>query len=216
MLVRTSLADFCKRCLLRTGIPCALSGASNVEHRLEQELQLHQFLLTQRVTHKVLRTAFPLESKQARAQRNLSSQKLRQGNREIRPPFDHRTSNEVVEKHARELANEDHSESQPKFILYLKSLLYYCGRARGASRGCKLGDIVFMPGRRLRSASSQQVAEVTKYVGCTVASAVAGCGEVNLLECGSFVRGRKRKKGGSIPFILSRRDYVSRLHDECP
>ena len=34
----------------------------------------------------------------------------------IRLPFDHRTSNEVVEKHARELANEDHLESQPKII----------------------------------------------------------------------------------------------------
>ena len=79
MLVRTSLAKLCKRCLLRTGIPCALSGASNVEQRLEQELKLHQFLLTQRVTHKVLRTYFPLESKQARAQRDLSSQKPRQG-----------------------------------------------------------------------------------------------------------------------------------------
>ena len=39
-----------------------------------------------------------------------------------------------------------------------------------------------MPGRRLRSASSQQVAEVTKYVGCAVASAVAGCGEANLIS----------------------------------
>ena len=36
-----------------------------------------------------------------------------------------------------------------------------------------------MLGRRLRSASSQQVAEVTQYVGCAVASAVAGCGEAN-------------------------------------
>ena len=37
-----------------------------------------------------------------------------------------------------------------------------------------------------------------------------------MLGCGSFVRGRKRKKGDSIPFILSRGDYMSRLHDECP
>ena len=37
-----------------------------------------------------------------------------------------------------------------------------------------------------------------------------------LLGCGSFVRGRKRKKGDSIPFILSRRDYPMRLHGECP
>ena len=37
-----------------------------------------------------------------------------------------------------------------------------------------------------------------------------------VLGCGSFVRGRKRKKGDSIPFILSRRDYISRLPDECP
>ena len=37
-----------------------------------------------------------------------------------------------------------------------------------------------------------------------------------VLGCGSFVRGRKRKKGDSIPFILSRRDYMTRLHDECP
>ena len=29
-----------------------------------------------------------------------------------------------------------------------------------------------------------------------------------LLGCGSFVRGRKRKKGDSLPFILSRRDYM--------
>ena len=42
--------------------------------------------------------------------------------------------------------------------------------------------MVFMPGRRLRSASSQQVAEVTKYVGCAVASAVAGYGEANLIS----------------------------------
>ena len=40
MLVQTSLAKLCKRCLLRTGITCALSGASNIEQRLEQELQL--------------------------------------------------------------------------------------------------------------------------------------------------------------------------------
>ena len=39
-----------------------------------------------------------------------------------------------------------------------------------------------MPRRRLRSASSQQVAAVTKYVGCAVASAVAGCGEANLIS----------------------------------
>ena len=39
-----------------------------------------------------------------------------------------------------------------------------------------------MPGRRLCSVSSQQVAEVTKYVGCAVASAVAGCGEANLIS----------------------------------
>ena len=42
--------------------------------------------------------------------------------------------------------------------------------------------MVFMPGRRLRSASSQQVAEVTKYVGCAVASAVADCGKANLIS----------------------------------
>ena len=35
-----------------------------------------------------------------------------------------------------------------------------------------------------------------------------------VLGCGSFVRGRKRKKGDSIPFILSRRDYMPRLPDE--
>ena len=35
-----------------------------------------------------------------------------------------------------------------------------------------------------------------------------------VLGCGSFVRGRKRKKGDSIPFILSRRDYIPRLPDE--
>ena len=39
-----------------------------------------------------------------------------------------------------------------------------------------------MPGRRLRSASSQQVAEVIKYAGCTVASAVASCGKANLIS----------------------------------
>ena len=40
--------------------------------------------------------------------------------------------------------------------------------------------MVFMPGRRLRSAASfQRVAEVTKYVGCVVASAVEGCGEAS-------------------------------------
>ena len=32
----------------------------------------------------------------------------------------------------------------------------------------------------------------------------------SLLGCGSFVRGRKRKKGDSIPFILSRRGYPMR------
>ena len=37
-----------------------------------------------------------------------------------------------------------------------------------------------------------------------------------LLGCGSFVRGRKRKKGDSIPFILPWRDYPMRLHGECP
>ena len=46
--------------------------------------------------------------------------------------------------------------------------------------------MVFMPGRRLRSASSQQVAEVTKYVGCAVASAVAGCGELCVCVCVFF------------------------------
>ena len=39
-----------------------------------------------------------------------------------------------------------------------------------------------MPERRLRSAPSQQVAEVAKYVGRAVASAVAGCGEANLIS----------------------------------
>ena len=39
-----------------------------------------------------------------------------------------------------------------------------------------------MPGRRLLSVSSQQAAEVTKYVGCAAASAVAGCGEANLIS----------------------------------
>ena len=29
-----------------------------------------------------------------------------------------------------------------------------------------------------------------------------------VLGCGSFVKGRKRKKGDPIPFILSRRDYM--------
>ena len=42
--------------------------------------------------------------------------------------------------------------------------------------------MVFMPGRRLRSASSRQVAEAAKYVGCAVESAVAGCGEANLIS----------------------------------
>ena len=46
--------------------------------------------------------------------------------------------------------------------------------------------MVFMPGRRLRSASSQQVAEVIKYVGCAVASAVAGCGELCVCVCVFF------------------------------
>ena len=39
-----------------------------------------------------------------------------------------------------------------------------------------------MPGLRLRSAYSQLMAEVTKYVRCAVASAVAGCGEANLIS----------------------------------
>ena len=39
-----------------------------------------------------------------------------------------------------------------------------------------------MPGRRLRSAYSQQMAEVTKYVGCAAASASEGCGEANLIS----------------------------------
>ena len=39
-----------------------------------------------------------------------------------------------------------------------------------------------MSGRRLRSASSQQGEEVTKYVSCAVASAIAGCGEANLIS----------------------------------
>ena len=42
--------------------------------------------------------------------------------------------------------------------------------------------MVFMPGRRLRSASSQQVVEVTKYVGYAVASVVTGCGEANFIS----------------------------------
>ena len=33
-------------------------------------------------------------------------------------------------------------------------------------------------------------------------------GNGGVLGCGSFVRGRKRKKGDSTPFILSRRDYM--------
>ena len=42
--------------------------------------------------------------------------------------------------------------------------------------------MVFIPGRRLRSASSQQLAEMTKYVGCAVAWAVAGFGEANVVS----------------------------------
>ena len=42
-----------------------------------------------------------------------------------------------------------------------------------------------MPGRRLHLASSQLVAEVTKYVGCAVASAVAGLWPNLISEHGS-------------------------------
>ena len=57
--------------------------------------------------------------------------------------------------------------------------------------------MVFMPGRRLPSASSQQVAEVTKYVGCAVASAVADCGEANLIS---------QNRGKTIELQLHTRD----------
>ena len=43
---------------------------------------------------------------------------------------------------------------------------------------------------------------------------VSGAYLKKLLGCGSFVRGRKRKKGDSIPFILPRRDYMPRLPAE--
>ena len=42
--------------------------------------------------------------------------------------------------------------------------------------------MVIMPGRCQRSASSKQVAEMTKDVGCAIARAVAGCGEANLIS----------------------------------
>ena len=49
--------------------------------------------------------------------------------------------------------------------------------------------MVFIPGRRQRSASFKQVAEMTKDVDCAVARAVAGCGEANLIsECSSNTR----------------------------
>ena len=89
----------------------------------------------------------------------------------------------MVEKHARELANEDHSESQPKFILYLKSLLYYCD-CSGLRRLTRLD--AWRYGLHARKASAFSIlstsAEVTKYVGCAVASAIAGCGEANLIS----------------------------------
>ena len=42
----------------------------------------------------------------------------------------------------------------------------------------------------------------------------SGLTQGRMVECGSFVRGRERKKGDTIPFILSRRDYMPRLPDE--
>ena len=46
--------------------------------------------------------------------------------------------------------------------------------------------MVFMPGRRQRSASFKQVAEMTKDVDCAVVRAIAGCDEANLIsECSS-------------------------------
>ena len=42
--------------------------------------------------------------------------------------------------------------------------------------------MVFMRGRCQRSASSKQVAEMTKDMGCAVATAVAGFGEANLMS----------------------------------
>ena len=47
-----------------------------------------------------------------------------------------------------------------------------------------------------------------------VGNQYAECEKQQMLGCGSFVRGRKRKKGDSIPFILPRRDYMPRLPDE--
>ena len=61
---------------------------------------------------------------------------------------------------------------------------------------------------------SENLTHILTTIPSTGPVDVISCND--LLGCGSFVRGRKRKKGDSIPFILSRRDYMSRLPDECP
>ena len=86
----------------------------------------------------------------------------------------------MVEKHAREVANEDHSESQPKlFKESIISLRWFGLEAPHTAESLEIWsscpDGVCVP-------SSQQVAEVTKYVGCAVESAVEVCGEANLIS----------------------------------
>ena len=85
----------------------------------------------------------------------------------------------------------------------------------------------------IQSTQRNLTTESPKYCDCAVFKRSNVCAQVHsscldpattfacqqkrkVLGCGSFVRGRKRKKGDSIPFILSRRDYMSRLHEECP
>ena len=60
-----------------------------------------------------------------------------------------------------------------------------------------------MPGRRLRSASSQQVAEVTKYVGCAVASAAEGCGEAHLIRVAAAHKRSAQEICSSISLVIA-------------
>ena len=85
-----------------------------------------QFRLTLRVTHKVLHPHLPLEGKQARAQRNLSSKKPRQTERPDHPSITVRQTKWSKNTSGRS-QNEGHKESQPKFKPYFKSLFCYCG-----------------------------------------------------------------------------------------
>ena len=169
--------------LRRDPMCSALSGALNVEQCLEQELQLYQFLLTQRPRIRCCVRIFPWKA--SKRERNVTQAVKtldRETERSDHPSITVRQTS-WWKSTSRSSQNEGHSESQPKFIPYLKSLLCYC---RCSGLRCLTRLKAWRNGLHARTASAFSILSTSgrndQVCGCAVAWAVAGCGEANVIS----------------------------------